>query len=680
MAIMDSVKIYEETCQQCALQNLQNAQNVDFESHYIQIITAIFYELIMKQSSSLLSMLCSRNDVSVETANFSIENQRYENNKTVWDIIPILDGINTAFAENLDECSFLFSKYQKSIFQKKSFKKGYDYASAITFHLKFLDDQMAHFRIHDTKLTDKLKKYAEERRANDLVLSKRMQQLQVSLQDGLEQIKETCDDIENNITEEPINQFISLFTLVSETLQFHPNDKNKDAYHNLVESCEDFLENIKQALAMLGVTIIDDVNKQFEPQKHKTVRGTQPVRGATISRVVKIGFIYKDKVLEKAEVELNVRRNDSTKIGIDFGTTFSLPAGLINGSPSLLLPTGEYGIPSVFYYDKEVGVQIGKAADENAVFYPNNVKRDIKMEISTQDDSFVSDGKIFDKRQIIGYIFKEITQVAREEMKNRELESQTIDGAVISVPAACTPRELEIIKDAAQIPESDGGACLKVLGFIREPVAAAIAYFKAPNTEDEKTILIYDLGGGTCDIAIVRSDRDTNEWYKVIDSDMKRIGGRDWDKVLIDMIKERYCQVAGDIHFDAEVEDKIRRKAIETKHILSRQNAAHASINISGQVHTCTITVKEFESGTSEMLQSTLSLVKDLVERCETSIDYIGCVGGSSNMPQVRKAFENTYPAIPVRIFNPETAIAFGAAMYAEHLTEANCLSDYGEQ
>jgi molecular chaperone DnaK (HSP70) len=364
------------------------------------------------------------------------------------------------------------------------------------------------------------------------------------------------------------------------------------------------------------------------------------------------------------------------KIGIDFGTSFSLPAGIINGAPATLLPNNEYGIPSVFYYDSEIGVQIGKAANDNAEAYPRNVKRDIKMEINAHDDSFVADGRTFSKKQIIGHIFKEITRVARQESRNRELVSQSIDGAVISVPAAFTLRELNYIREAAQIPESDGGAFLNVLGFIREPVAAAIAYFNAPNAEDEKTILVYDLGGGTCDVAIVRSSRNSNEWYRVIASDMKRIGGRDWDKVLIDMIKHKYQDKFGRIDFDAETEIKIRKQAIQVKHILSDQQTARASVMIAGKTHSCVIHVEEFEHATAEILQSTMAIVSKMIKNCNREINYIVCVGGSSNMPQVIKVFEKKYPNITVKKYEPEKAIAFGAAIYAEHLSETQYLSD----
>jgi molecular chaperone DnaK len=364
------------------------------------------------------------------------------------------------------------------------------------------------------------------------------------------------------------------------------------------------------------------------------------------------------------------------KIGIDFGTSFSLPAAVINGTPTTLLPNGEYGVPSIFYYDSEVGVQIGNAAEHNSDFEPLNAKRDIKMEISSDEDSFVADGKHFNTKQIIGYIFKEIARLAQEQSTRRELSSQNIEGAVISVPAAFTYRELNFIREAAQIPETDGGAGLKVFGIIREPVAAAIAYFNAPKGEDNKSILVYDLGGGTCDVAIVRSNRNSSEWYKVIDSDMMRIGGRDWDKVLIDMIKRRFQEKTSKVVFDSETESRIRKEAIKAKHILSNQSSARVSIIIAGKTHSCVITTEEFEKATADILNSTIKMSARMVEKCNDPIDYVVCVGGSSNMPQVKKAFQEIYPEIPIKIFEPEKAIAYGAAIYAEHLAEPQYLSD----
>lgn len=364
------------------------------------------------------------------------------------------------------------------------------------------------------------------------------------------------------------------------------------------------------------------------------------------------------------------------KIGIDFGTSFSLPAGLIDGRPSALLPSGEYGVPSVFYYDSEIGVQVGVAAEENSDFQPGNVKRNIKMEISSGTGPFTADGKSFTTTQICGYIFREVARVAEEECKRRELIDQKIEGAVVSVPAAFNLRELNVIRSAAQLSKREDGAGLRVLRFIREPVAAAISYFNAPNAEDEKTILVYDLGGGTCDVALVRSDHQSDEWYHVLESEMVRIGGRDWDKLLVELVKRKYQAHAGSMTFDTEAESRIYRQAIRAKHNLSSQDSARVSVVLNGRSHSCVITKEEFERATESILNRTMGLVGTLMRKCQTEVDYIVCVGGSSNMPQVRKAFECRYPNIPVKLYDPSNAIAFGAAIYAEHLDDEYYLRD----
>ncbi len=359
------------------------------------------------------------------------------------------------------------------------------------------------------------------------------------------------------------------------------------------------------------------------------------------------------------------------KIGIDFGTTFSLPAALINNMAATLLPGGSYGMESVFYYDKSQGILIGKRAENRGEKKPSNVVRNVKMFISdTETANFELDGKTFGKKEIVGHIIREVVQIAREEIERKQLASQEIEGAVISVPAAFNIRELDFIRQAAE------SADLKILGFIREPVAAAISYFNAPSAEDKKTILVYDLGGGTCDVAIVRSDKNSKEWYTVLASDMRRIGGRDWDNILVELIKRKCRAENEDIVFGKRDEEKIRVEALSVKHTLSRLEKVESEVEIAEDIYDFEITRQEFEKNSAELLQATMKMVDKLKDQFGGKIDYIVCVGGSSNMPQVKAAFQKNYPDIELKLFEPEKAIAFGAAIYAEHFTEENYLSD----
>ena len=360
------------------------------------------------------------------------------------------------------------------------------------------------------------------------------------------------------------------------------------------------------------------------------------------------------------------------KIGIDFGTTFSLPATLINGTATTLLPGGAYAIPSAFYYDEKTEILIGTPAVNRGNIKVNNIVRNIKMEISnTSKKSFKVGGREFGKKEIVGNIFKEIVRIAKDEIERKQLSSQNIDGAVISVPAAFELREVNFIK---QVAEDYAG--LKVLGFIKEPVAAAISYFNAPSAEDKKTILVYDCGGGTCDVAIIRSDANAKDWYTVLASDMRRIGGRDWDKVLAEMIKRQCRSEDEDIEFTKRDESNILQEAIHCKHTLSDLEKFVGEVEVGESVFDIEITRKDFERKTFELLKETMDMVDCLINQFGSKIDYIVCVGGSSNMPQVKAAFRKNYPDIELKLFEPEKAIAFGAAIYAEHLTEGNYLRD----
>lgn len=369
------------------------------------------------------------------------------------------------------------------------------------------------------------------------------------------------------------------------------------------------------------------------------------------------------------------------KIGIDFGTCFSSPACLESGRPIVLLPNNEYAIPSLFYYDSEDGIKIGKDAED--CYNPNNLVRYIKMEISNENFLFVADNRRFTKKDIIYNILNKVIQTAKAESERRELKSQSIDGVVISVPAAFTLREKQYIKEAAELININGTP-LNVLGFIPEPVAAAIAYFNAPAAEDNKTILVYDLGGGTCDVALVKADSTAATWYKVMRSGMKRIGGRDWDNALMQIIEGKLRKVCKEnnneyddiVHNNEHYSDDLRKIAIMLKHRLSDNVAARSLSLAGGQLRGVLVSREEFEDATRPLLNKTMDLVKEVIGNNLADIDYIVCVGGSSNMPQIANEFKRRFPDKTVKVFEPEKAIAFGAAIYANNISDKNFVQD----
>ena len=370
------------------------------------------------------------------------------------------------------------------------------------------------------------------------------------------------------------------------------------------------------------------------------------------------------------------------KLGIDFGTSFSLPAVQFRGESYILLPGGTYGIPSVFYYDSADNLPLVGIAAEDAGQgeYSSSLIREIKMSLSS---NVKSGGKTFSGSQVAGYILAKVKEIALSTAEEKAIDER-LEGVVISVPAAFGHNEKELILQAARMPVSEGGPGFNVLGLVKEPVAAALAYFKA-SLADHTQILVYDLGGGTCDVAIVEADSTQAEKYRVIDADMKRIGGRDWDKKLAEYIANEIRKQAGiNISGNSAYMERIKRAAVAVKHNFSEKIAGKyrdkvsARIDIEGRTRTVQVTKTIFDELTSELFLETVKLTKQLIQRNPgLNISKFICVGGSSNMPQVKEGIRNAFPNFDIRIYEPEKAIAFGASIYAESCgTGISLLSD----
>ncbi|MBR3358790.1 MAG: Hsp70 family protein [Solobacterium sp.] len=359
------------------------------------------------------------------------------------------------------------------------------------------------------------------------------------------------------------------------------------------------------------------------------------------------------------------------RIGIDFGTCFSLPALQSDDRTVFLLPPGVYGIPSLFYYDEWEGIQTGEAANKagqgtDAV----NLKRAVKLSLPS---TFTADGKTFTGKQMAAAILAGVVSQA-QSIARTKLITEPIDEAVISVPAAFTQAEKRILREAAETPVKDGGPGIKVIGFIKEPVAAALSYFR-DSMKDHTRILVYDLGGGTFDIAIVEADSRLREKYTVIDSATLRIGGNDWDarieEYLASML-EKECGFA--VSNDPGHMEKIRREANSVKHAFSENicgafpQRVRARIEVNGRNHNIPMTSQMFDELTGELFRKTVKETKRLLDaNKDQPVQDIICVGGSTNMPQVQNGLKSEFPDKNVHFYEPEKAVASGAAIYAEY-------------
>ena len=363
-------------------------------------------------------------------------------------------------------------------------------------------------------------------------------------------------------------------------------------------------------------------------------------------------------------------------LGIDFGTSFSQVSTMYLGQPLLLLNPGEYGIPSEFYYDRECGILIGQdALDAGQGEAAANLVTEVKMAILS-GKSFVLDGKTFSAKDIIKEIYKTLILKAVQVAKKRSINTN-IEGIVISVPAKFGMQERGLISEAAR--ECLGTTKIPIRAIIKEPVAAAISYYNT-ELEDNKYILVYDLGGGTCDVALVRSDSSSAEHYTVVDSDMVRLGGRNWDEELVRYITQVIENKSGiRIRGNVGYEEKIRRTAITVKHNLSDPSKSRsiAKVELNGRIYTTPISKTVFDEITAHLLRQTLDCLQDVYDKHSASckIDEIICVGGSSNMLQVEEGLLKRFPKCKIRLYEPEHAVVNGATIYA-NMPQINVLKD----
>lgn len=355
-------------------------------------------------------------------------------------------------------------------------------------------------------------------------------------------------------------------------------------------------------------------------------------------------------------------------IGIDFGTSFSEVATMYLDQPLVLLNPGEYGIPSEFYYDQELGILIGQdALDAGQGTAAKNLVSEVKMAI-LQKRHYVLDGKTFEPEEIIRQIYRALVQKAVQVARRRTGDA-SIEGVVISVPVIFGTPERYLISEAAKNCLKPSGGALPILSIIKEPVAAALSYYKT-DLADQQTVLVYDLGGGTCDIALVQADANLPEYYTVVDQDALALGGRDWDARLVQHISRVVGQKAGvRVEGVAAYEEKIRRTAIAVKHDLSNpdRSRAVARVEINGTVYSTPITREMFDEMTSDLLKKTMDCLETVYynNRHRYDIEEIVCVGGSSNMLQVEEEIRRRFPFCHVRLYEPEHAVVNGTAIYA---------------
>lgn len=343
-------------------------------------------------------------------------------------------------------------------------------------------------------------------------------------------------------------------------------------------------------------------------------------------------------------------------IGIDLGTTNSCVSVIEGGEPVVITnPEGNRTTPSVVAF-KDGDTIVGEAAKRQAITNPNTISS-IKRHMGEKYSVDV-DGKTYTPQEISAKILQYLKSYAEGYL------GETVNKAVITVPAYFTDAQRQATKDAGRI------AGLEVERIINEPTAAALAY-GADKTDQDKTIMVFDLGGGTFDVSILELGGGVFE--VVATSGDNHLGGDDFDNAIANYIVEEFKKANGiDLSQDKMAMQRIKEESEKAKKELSTTQQTHISMpfisaNESGPLHIdMDLTRAKFDELTKDLVQRTLKPVQDALKDAgltKNDIDEIILVGGSTRIPAVQELIKNELGKEPNKSVNPDECVAMGAAI-----------------
>ena len=347
-------------------------------------------------------------------------------------------------------------------------------------------------------------------------------------------------------------------------------------------------------------------------------------------------------------------------VGIDLGTTNSVVAVLEGGEPTVIANAeGSRTTPSVVAFAKNSEVLVGEVAKRQAVTNVDRTIRSVKRQMGT-DWSVTIDGKKFTPQQISAFILQKLKRDAESYL------GETITDAVITVPAYFSDAQRQATKEAGQI------AGLNVLRIINEPTSAALAYHL--EKENEATILVFDLGGGTFDVSLLEVGEGVVE-VKATSGD-NHLGGDDWDQRVVDWLVQDFKNGYGiDLAKDKMALQRLREAAERAKIELS--SGSEAQINLpyishsdQGPLHLDTrLTRAEFQRMTSDLLDRCKGPFQQVIKDAgigTSGINNVVLVGGSTRMPAVVELVKDlTGGKEPNKGVNPDEVVAVGACLQA---------------
>lgn len=350
-------------------------------------------------------------------------------------------------------------------------------------------------------------------------------------------------------------------------------------------------------------------------------------------------------------------------VGIDLGTTNSVIA-IMEGGEAIVISNaeGERTTPSVVGFSKTGERLVGRVAKRQAITNPDRTVTSIKRKMGTDYKAHI-DNKTYSPQEISAMVLQKMKVDAEAYL------GEKITQAVITVPAYFTDSQRQATKDAGKI------AGLEVLRIINEPTAAALAY--GLDKQENQTIMVFDLGGGTFDVSILDIGEGTFEVKAT--SGNNRLGGDDFDDRIINWLIQEFKNSNGiELNNDKMAIHRLKEAAEKAKHELSGMmsteiNIPYITATQEGPMHLeRTLSRAKFNDLTADLVEKTMGPLKQAMKDAglkPAEIDKIILVGGSTRIPAVQDAVKGFLGKEPFKGINPDEVVGLGAAIQGGVLT-----------
>ncbi len=342
-----------------------------------------------------------------------------------------------------------------------------------------------------------------------------------------------------------------------------------------------------------------------------------------------------------------------TAVGIDLGTTIS-SIGLAGDRANVTLARLRDGSPrlrSVVAVEPDGRIVVGDEAQSLAPLDPDNAFAFFKRRMGTTWE-VPGGGRRWTAPQLSAEVLKALLADAAADFGTRPTR------AAVTIPAYFGDDARRATLEAGEL------AGLDVIALPHEPTAACLAY--EPDRDRTTTQLVYDLGGGTFDVSVVRFTPTGAEVLATAGDD--QLGGKNWDDVLVDLIADQVEEQTGfDVRDDVAAITDLLERARDAKHVLSSLQRTAVTLSVGGAMRRAELTRHQFEAVAAPLFRKTEALVEQVLDDVggPSAIDAVLLVGGSSRMPQCRTAVVKTTGIEPRYGVDPDAAVAIGAALVA---------------